>query len=70
MYHKTPGQQLVHFRRTLTEWRWMLQLSEYPDEVVRLLNIDARKLGEMAVEHPDLAMGMCGVDGRLQAACS
>jgi hypothetical protein len=34
----------------------MSQPSEYPDEVVRLLNIDARKLGELAVEHPDLAM--------------
>jgi hypothetical protein len=53
--HKNPLDEILHFKRTLAEWRWMSQISEYPDEVIRLLNIDARKLGELAYLHPEHA---------------
>ncbi|HEV7291515.1 MAG TPA: hypothetical protein VGN79_04265 [Devosia sp.] len=47
--------EIERFRRVLSAWRWMSELSEYPDEVVRLLNIDIRKIGELAYEYADHA---------------
>ncbi|WIJ26120.1 hypothetical protein [Devosia sp. RR2S18] len=47
--------EIERFRRVLSAWQWMSELSEDPDEVVRLLNIDVRKIGELAYEYADHA---------------
>lgn len=42
-------------RRALAAWQWMSTISTRPDEVVRLLNTEARHLAMMAMERPENA---------------
>lgn len=51
----SPEQQIVQSRRVLAAWDWMSTISTRPDEVVRLLQTESRRLTTLAIEHPDNA---------------
>lgn len=47
-----PEDQIDQSRRVLAAWDWMSTLSTRPDEVVRLLQGETRRLTRLAIEHP------------------
>lgn len=54
-YTHSLDEQILKSRRVLAAWQWMSRISNRPDEVVRLLNTEARLLAGLAVTHPEKA---------------
>lgn len=50
-----PDAKILKSCRVLAAWGWMSRLSSDPDEVVRQLNIEARALAQLAMDHPNKA---------------
>ena len=48
-------EQITKSRRVLAAWQWMSTISTRPDEVVRLLNSEARSLTTLAIQNPEKA---------------
>lgn len=50
-----PDARILRSCRVLAAWNWMSRLSTDPDEVVRQLNIEARAMADLAMDHPSKA---------------
>lgn len=63
--------QIMKSRRVLAAWQWMSKISNRPDEVVRLLNTEARQLAGLAVAHPEKAATVAQlIDAYKRLACA
>ena len=51
----TLEEQITKSRRVLAAWQWMSTISTRPDEVLRLLNTEARSLTTLAIQNPEKA---------------
>lgn len=64
-------EQIMKSRRVLAAWQWMSKISNRPDEVVRLLNTEARLLAGLAMAHPEKAATVAQlIDAYKRLACA
>lgn len=64
-------EQILKSRRALAAWQWMSKISNRPDEVVRLLNTEARLLTGLAISHPEQAATLAQlINGYKRLACA
>jgi hypothetical protein len=64
MFDEEPDQIIHKSQRALAEWTWLSTICDRPDQLVDVLNREARLLASVAYEHPKKAKSILDlIDG-------